>query len=186
MEMEIILIVLLVFMIIGALIAVETKTLLSSVISLGAVGVGLSIAFLFLGAPDLALVQIGVEVVLLVFLIRATIGRDIVPEEGRVRWFGIAIVIVLLAALLYFAVSAFRSLQAFGVPIISILPGAPSNHYLRSGLKQTGAANIVTSVILDYRAYDTLGEATVLFTAILGALAVLRGRSRSHGEGKDE
>ncbi|MHA1507042.1 MAG: hydrogen gas-evolving membrane-bound hydrogenase subunit E, partial [Candidatus Asgardarchaeia archaeon] len=34
--------------------------------------------------------------------------------------------------------------------------------------------NLVTSVLLDYRAYDTLGEATVLFTAILGAIVVLR------------
>ena len=182
MEVEVVLVILLVFMAAGALIAVETKTLLSSVISLGAVGVGMSIAFLFLGAPDLALVQIGVEVVLLVFLIRATIGRDIVPEEGRVPWFGVAVVAVLLAALLFFAVSAFRSLETFGVPIFSVLQTAPSNHYLESGLTETGAANIVTSVILDYRAYDTLGEATVLFTAIIGALAVLRGRSQRGGK----
>lgn len=182
MDTEIILIVLLVFMAAGALIAVETKTLLSSVISLGAVGVGLSIAFLFLGAPDLALVQIGVEVVLLIFLIRATIGRDIVPEAGGVRWFGVAIISVLSAALLVAALIAFRSLLAFGTPIFTFVEGAPSNHYLSEGLAETGAANIVTSVILDYRAYDTLGEATVLFTAIIGALTVLRGRPRAKRE----
>jgi multisubunit Na+/H+ antiporter MnhB subunit len=56
---------------------------------------------------------------------------------------------------------------------------APSNQYLADGLKQTGSANIVTSVLLDYRAFDTLGEATVLFAAVLGALAVLRGRAWS-------
>jgi len=45
---------------------------------------------------------------------------------------------------------------------------------VQTGLPATYAANIVTSVILDFRAYDTLGEATVLFTSILGALALLR------------
>jgi multicomponent Na+:H+ antiporter subunit B len=36
----------------------------------------------------------------------------------------------------------------------------------------------VSSVILDFRAYDTLGEVVVLFTAIVGVLAVLRGIGR--------
>ena len=37
--------------------------------------------------------------------------------------------------------------------------------------------NVVASIILDYRAYDTLGEVTVLFTAILGTLTILRIRN---------
>jgi multisubunit Na+/H+ antiporter MnhB subunit len=45
-------------------------------------------------------------------------------------------------------------------------------------LDDTGAANIVASVILDYRAYDTLGEATVLFTSIIGATVLLRRKSK--------
>ena len=42
----------------------------------------------------------------------------------------------------------------------------------------------MTGILLDYRAYDTLGEATVLFTAIIGALAILRGRARKKKEEK--
>ncbi|MCK4325548.1 DUF4040 domain-containing protein, partial [bacterium] len=49
---------LLLFMIAGAIIAVETKDLLSSVIAVGAVGLGLSVAFLVLKAPDLAITQL--------------------------------------------------------------------------------------------------------------------------------
>jgi len=41
------------------------------------------------------------------------------------------------------------------------------------------------SVILDYRAYDTLGEATVLFTAIVGAFVILRKRGRKRVGEKD-
>ncbi|MES0341093.1 MAG: hydrogenase subunit MbhD domain-containing protein, partial [Candidatus Humimicrobiaceae bacterium] len=44
--------VLLIFMIIGAIIAIEMKDILSSIIAVGAVGLGLSIALLILKAPD--------------------------------------------------------------------------------------------------------------------------------------
>jgi len=185
MGIELYLLILLVFLIVGAIVAVETKNLLSSVIALGAIGFGLSIAFLFLRAPDLAIVQIAVEVVLLIFLIRATIGRDVIPAKGHVHWAGLAIVCLLTAGFFSFGYFAFRSLNEFGSPIIAAVDAAPSNKYLADGLKQTGSANIVTSVLLDYRAYDTLGEATVLFAAVLGALAVLRGRAWSK-RGKDK
>jgi multicomponent Na+:H+ antiporter subunit B len=39
---------------------------------------------------------------------------------------------------------------------------------LENTVPQTGAANVVTSVTLFYRGFDTLGEVTVLFTAALG------------------
>ncbi len=183
MGTETVLTVLLAFMAIGALIAVETGNLLSSVISFGAVGIGMSIAFLFLRAPDLAIVQIAVEVLLLIFLIRATIAREVIPARGHIPWAGVAVISALVIGVFLFAVFAFRGLNPFGLPIIATVPEAPSNRYIQEGLKETGAANIVTSVILDYRAYDTLGEATVLFAAILGALTVLRSRARRKKEG---
>lgn len=175
---ELYFVVLLVFMIIGALVAAETKSLISSVISFGAVGVGMSISFLFLNAPDLAIVQISVEVVLLIFLIRATIGREITSVKGNIPGFNMLIALVLLGVFLVFGIMALQELPEFGQAVIAQVQEAPSNTYLGNGLKETGAANIVTSVILDYRAYDTLGEATVLFTAILGALTILRGKAK--------
>ena len=45
-------------------------------------------------------------------------------------------------------------------------------YYINNGTKQTGAANIVTSVVLNYRGFDTLGEVTVLFIAALGLGAI--------------
>jgi multisubunit Na+/H+ antiporter MnhB subunit len=41
---------------------------------------------------------------------------------------------------------------------------------LETGPRETGSANVVTSVVWDYRAYDTMGEVTVLFTAVCGVL----------------
>lgn len=184
MGIEIYLLVLLAFMIIGAVIALETKSLLSSVISLGAVGFGLSLVFLFLRAPDLAIVQVAVEVVLLVFLVRATIHRDVIPERGHIPWAALVTTVLLVIGFFLFGLFAFREAFEFGTPIIAAVADAPSNSYLAEGARETGAANIVTSILLDYRAYDTLGEATVLFAAVIGALAVLRGRARAK-QGKD-
>ncbi|MCM8768605.1 MAG: DUF4040 domain-containing protein [Candidatus Omnitrophica bacterium] len=175
---EIIISVFLVFMVIGALIALETTDLLSSVISIGAVGFALSICFLLVGAPDIAITQMVVEVLSLVILIRATIRHDLTTIDGDRDFFGLMATLALIFALLLLGLPAFLSLPPFGTPAMSQMMESPARHYLSGGLRETGAANIVASVILDYRAYDTLGEATVLFTSILGALAILRVYSR--------
>ncbi|MCT4606177.1 MAG: hypothetical protein N4A64_08765 [Marinisporobacter sp.] len=46
--------------------------------------------------------------------------------------------------------------------------------YIQDGVKDTGALNIVTGIILDYRAFDTFAEATVLFTGAIVVLVVLK------------
>lgn len=46
--------------------------------------------------------------------------------------------------------------------------------YIEDGLQDTGAVNIVTGMILDYRAFDTFGESNVLFIATCSVLVLLR------------
>ena len=41
---------------------------------------------------------------------------------------------------------------------------------LENAPRETGSANVVTSVVWDYRGYDTMGECTILFTAVCGVL----------------
>ncbi len=48
-----------------------------------------------------------------------------------------------------------------------------SQHYLNDGINDTGATNIVTAVVVDYRGFDTLGEVTVLFLASTGVGALM-------------
>lgn len=45
--------------------------------------------------------------------------------------------------------------------------------YIEGAQEEAGAENVVTAVVLNYRGYDTLGEVTVIFTAMAGVLAVL-------------
>lgn len=156
-------------MIFAAVVAVEIEDLLSSVIAVGAVGLGLSLAFLILKAPDLAITQLVVEILCLIILIRATIKKDLVlVKDGR--WlFNTVSTLVFICFFLVLAYFALKELPHFGQPIMRV-----AKEYIAYGLQETGATNIVTSVILNFRAYDTLGEVTVLFTAVIGVLAVMR------------
>jgi multicomponent Na+:H+ antiporter subunit B len=51
-------------------------------------------------------------------------------------------------------------------------------YYIDRGKEETGASNIVTSVVVNYRGFDTLGEVTVLFVATIGLGAVLTTRKK--------
>ncbi len=180
--METILVLLFVFMIIAAIIAIHTSDLLSAVISFGAVGFGSSVAFMLLRAPDVAITQIVVEVLCLVILIRATVWRGVGTVEGPRHVFGLAVAGVLMAILLVLGMAALEQLPTFGDPVMNRIADAPAITYVSDGLEQTGAANADCAGLLDFRAYDTLGEATVLFTALIGAFVLLRRKTRPDGE----
>ena len=65
-------------------------------------------------------------------------------------------------------------------------PGNPANNevsrrYIEQGMQETGAVNIVAGMILDYRAFDTLGESNVLFIAACSVLILLRISPEKHG-----
>lgn len=55
--------------------------------------------------------------------------------------------------------------------------------YIESGLQETGAVNIVTGMILDYRAFDTFGESNVLFAATTTVLILLHMRRKKNEDG---
>jgi multisubunit Na+/H+ antiporter MnhB subunit len=161
--------VLMVLMILAAIIAVEIDDLLSSVVAVGAVGLGLALVCLLLQAPDVAITQLTVEIIALIILIRATIHFRLKPAVTGNRLIPALVAVGFGWALLAIIWNFAGELPAFGTP-----PMRVSETYLEKGLGETGAANIVSAVLLDYRAYDTLGEATVLFTAALGVLTVTR------------
>ena len=176
--MAIFYITLLLFIVIGAIIAVETTNLLSSVICIGAIGFGASLMFLFLRAPDIAITQIVVEVLGLIILIRATISRDLTFISGDREFFAVVVSVVIVLVIFLFGIKVFETLPDFGTPKFAETHQAASQTYINEGLQKTGAANLVASVILDFRAYDTLGEATVLFISISGATVILRERTK--------
>lgn len=60
--------------------------------------------------------------------------------------------------------------------------------YVNEGVEDTGAVNLVAGMILDYRAFDTLGESLMLFTATMGVIMLIRkpGKSPNSGHGRKE
>jgi len=81
-----------------------------------------------------------------------------------------------LIALLLFTVTVLPHFGDANHPINNEV----SARYIEQGLQETGAVNIVTGMILDYRAFDTLGESSVLFTAAMVVLFLLRKDKESH------
>jgi multisubunit Na+/H+ antiporter MnhB subunit len=160
---------LLLFMIAAAVIAAEVKDLLSSVIAIGAVGIGLSMAFLALKAPDLAIMQLVVEILSLIILIRATIRKDL-PFSTSGRWaFNTAATIIFLAVFLAAAYISLKGIQPFGAPEMRV-----SRFYIEQTPALKGVYNVIAAITLNFRAIDTLGEATALFAAVVGVLAIAR------------
>ena len=49
-----------------------------------------------------------------------------------------------------------------------------AKYYIENATKETGATNIITGIILDYRAFDTFVESSVLFTSAIVVMVVLK------------
>jgi len=162
------------FMIIAAFIATEIKDLLAAVISLGAVGFSVAIMFILVQAPDLAIVQIVVEIVTIVIFVAVIFRTTHVDETIGKKLTGTHVLSIVLFSFfaLFFLIAITRALQelpAFGNATMKV-----ASEYIRLGLPRSGGANVVADVILDFRALDTLGEATVLFTSVIGVAALMR------------
>lgn len=83
-------------------------------------------------------------------------------------------------------VGGLMAFAATGLPAFGDPASAPALHvsprYIERGEEETGAANMVTGVLADYRGYDTLGETAVIFTAGLACLLIVGGGAAWRGE----
>ena len=75
--------------------------------------------------------------------------------------------------MIFFLLETVALMPRFGSPDTPMI-NEVTDRYIQQGLQETGAVNIVAGMILDYRAFDTLGESTVLFIAASAVLILLR------------
>ncbi|MBN2247073.1 MAG: sodium:proton antiporter [Coriobacteriia bacterium] len=85
-----------------------------------------------------------------------------------------ALTIVLLIVLAAVLLNAVAALPPHGSPDTPAYTHVGA-YYLEHGPEETGSENVVTSVILNYRGFDTNGEVTVIVTALMAVIAVLTG-----------
>jgi multicomponent Na+:H+ antiporter subunit A len=154
-------------LLLGAVVtAVVAKGRLAAIAALGLAGFTVAVWFVLLGAPDLALTQVLIEtltVALVVLVFRRLPGRF--PDAGRRRKVlgaGAAVLVGTGATVATYLATGRRDLSTIGSSLLA------------EGEGLTGGANVVNTILVDFRALDTLGEVTVLAVAALGILALVR------------
>ncbi|MBR0568620.1 monovalent cation/H+ antiporter subunit A [Azoarcus sp. L1K30] len=149
-----------------ALVLMHQQRLLALVV-VGVIGLIVSIGFVYLSAPDLALTQISVEVVTVILMLLAL---NFLPKRSpresstvrRLRDAGLAIAAGLGVGGAAWAVMT-RDAETL------------SGYYLEQSVAGGGGSNVVNVILVDFRGFDTFGEIIVLGIAALTIFALLDG-----------
>lgn len=153
--------------IVAAFVTVRSESRLNAIISLGVVGVTVTLVFVYFDAPDLALTQLLIEVltVVLLILVFYKIPPEQLPPTSRLVKKRDAFIAILVGAI--------------GFILVLVIGGAPfaptiSDFFTLNSAPAAHGGNIVNVILVDFRGFDTLGEITVLAIAALGGYALLR------------
>jgi multicomponent K+:H+ antiporter subunit A len=150
----------------------------------GGAGLVTCLTFAWFSAPDLALTQILVEVVTTVLFLLGLrwlpMRRQDVPDRVTARDRARR------ARDLVLAVGAGSGLVVLSYAMLTRpAPQSISPFFLDRALPQGGGANVVNVMLVDFRAFDTIGEITVLGVVALSVYALLR-RFRPPEESVDQ
>jgi multicomponent Na+:H+ antiporter subunit B len=130
-----------------------------------------------LDAVDVAMTEASVGAGVSTVLLLATLHLVKTTEMRRVRSNLLPLVVSLMTgAILVWGTLVF---PPFGTSD-SVIHTHVAPRYIADTIKDTNVPNVVTSVLADYRGYDTLGETTVIFTAGIGVMLLLR-KARRRG-----
>ncbi len=151
-----------------AVVLVEGR--LAAIAALGVVGYSVALVFVLFGAPDLAMTQFLIETltVILFVLVFYHLPEPRIVSEKLARWRDAAV-----------AVSAGALMTAL------VLVGTPktyqpiSTYFTEHSVPRAHGRNVVNVLLVDFRAFDTLGEITVLSVAAVGVYALLKLRRSS-------
>lgn len=180
-------ILLLLILVVCALAAVFMKDLLSVTVVLVVYSLVMALVWMTLNAVDVAFTEASVGAGITTVLIIAALSRT-TRNEAKSKgapggpWRLGRLVAKILPVLVVIAISGVLIYGTMDMPDFGD-PDAPAHHhvadrYIHEGHHETASVNFVTAVLANYRGYDTLGETTVIFTAGLGIVLLLRRRKR--------
>jgi multicomponent Na+:H+ antiporter subunit A len=142
---------------------VAVRSALATVALASLVGLVMSVWFLLRGAPDVALTLMLVEVLTAVVAMLVLRGLPRRLPGGSKHTAGVAAVAVAAGAALGYATAVLTGRGGISEPGRSLLRGAA---------ERAGGDNVVNTILVDFRALDTLGEAAVLAAVALGVVAL--------------
>lgn len=122
-----------------------------------------------------AAVGAGVSTVLLLAALHLT--KAIEYPMARPAAVPLIVAVAVGAALIW----ATYELPAFGLATAPIHQHV-APYYIENAVRDTLVGNLVAAVLADYRSFDTLGEVTVVFTAGIGVMLLLKGRRHGRSE----
>ncbi|SFK90468.1 Na+/H+ antiporter subunit A [Geodermatophilus ruber] len=157
---------------IAAALALRIPQRLSAVLVVGVTGYGLAVLFALQGAPDLALTQFLVETLTLVVfvLVLRKLPKDI-TERHRPRERAVRGVIAVAVGLLMAGVGAAALSARTATPVSTDFP--------EQAYEFGGGENVVNVTLVDIRAWDTLGEVSLLVVAATGIASLVFLRHRT-------
>ncbi|MFC0202180.1 putative monovalent cation/H+ antiporter subunit A [Paracoccus rhizosphaerae] len=154
----------------GSILVVWTHSRMTAVAAMGVVGIGVSVIFIMFSAPDVAITQLLVEVLVVVLVSLAMLRLPYLPRRSRASFrAGHAIIAAGVGV-----VTTFLTLSVLSTPFDRRL----TTFFETASYPEAHGRNIVNVILVDFRALDTFGEITVVAMAALGALALLRGTAR--------
>ena len=155
--------------------AMLVKDLVSAVLILGTYSFSLALVWAALGAVDVAFVEAvvgaGLATVFFLLTLSGTSQKHTDIRRPATSWATVGCLMFLGVLLLYGA----QDLPQFGDPA-SPASTHISSEYLEQSLSVTLTPNVVTSVLMDYRSFDTLIETVVIFTAGIACALLLKRR----------
>ena len=151
----------------GAAAAAVMRARLALVTALGASGLGVALVYLSVSAPDVAITQLMVETLSVVFLAFVFRSMPRIPGVGA-RHRSVRIFHAGISLLFGLAVAA-----ALIVAVSHPLPGDIAEWFLANSYPGGHGSNVVNVILVDFRAFDTLGEILVVGLSGLAAAALL-------------
>ena len=162
-------------MAVTVLVIARSRNLFGVIVLSGLYSFLMATVLVAMDAVDVAMTEasVGAGISTVLLLGALYLGKREEARPVQKPWLPLAVSLAVAAVLVY---------GTLGLPEFSD-PKAPIHvhvvpRYLNELKKEVGIPNVVTAVLASYRGYDTLGEATVVFTAGAGVIALLRRRRK--------
>lgn len=168
-------ILLLLILVVCAFAAVALKDLLSVTIVLGAYSLIMAIVWMRLNAVDVAFTEAAVGAGITGILSIAALAKTRRMEADGAGGLNLKKIVMLLVVLCTAGILVYGTidLPSFGDPSAPVHTHV-APRYIEGAYNEMGIPNMVTAILANYRGYDTLGETTVVFTAGLIVIFLLR------------